>query len=252
MESDSPTENEPTSRSAQACERCRIKRVRCSGGKPCRRCQHQGSECTFGSLRGASKQSILLAIDELSPRFTWPRSASLSSNPTSSASSTGTSRSMSTSKSTGSTSRSSGNRSAKPVSTVDDEENQESDESYDDATVSSLASPIDGPSQLSQSQSKRTTKPRFKGRKTRISSACLECKKRRRKVGTDRLLEINLPSLTNICCSVREKTHVKHVQRSRLNVSMTQRWIVAARHTFKGELLTALPMPFVLKSLRMN
>ena len=63
---------------------------------------------------------------------------------------------------------------------------EESDLDLDDLTNSSQASPVDATFIKSESGSKRTkTKSRGKGRKTRISSACLECKKRRRKCTGD-------------------------------------------------------------------
>lgn len=98
---------------------------------------------------------------------------------------------MSASKSS-STSRSPGRILETPASTVDgveggeDEDMEGSERDLDldgaDLTDSSLASPIDiAPTSFGPSSKRTTSKARGKGRKTRISSACLECKKRRRK-----------------------------------------------------------------------
>ena len=162
----------------QACERCRIKRIRCSGDQPCERCQQQGSECSFGYPRGYRRRSIL---DEHSRTYSADQSPG-ASMATSSLTSSRASRSKSQSKSTSSTSRSSGPQSQTPAISVEDEDKQENELSLDDYTDSSLASPVDATFKELKRRPKRTT-ARPQRRTTRISSACLECKKRRRKVG---------------------------------------------------------------------
>ena len=191
-------------RSSQACERCRIKRIRCSGDNPCQRCEQQGAECVFGFGRGDRKKVILNAIGEPGPSslhyYQWPESAGLFAASSSLASSPRASRSMSTSLSAGrrrSVGQSPGytaEASASTVSEMDgvdgdvkqEDMKEESDFDLDDLTDSSLASPVDVTSIKSESGSKRAkAKSRGKGRKTRISSACMECKKRRRRCTGD-------------------------------------------------------------------
>ncbi|KAI0738172.1 hypothetical protein C8Q80DRAFT_262157 [Daedaleopsis nitida] len=38
-------------RTQQACKRCRIRKVKCSGGSPCKRCSKTGGECSYLELR---------------------------------------------------------------------------------------------------------------------------------------------------------------------------------------------------------
>jgi Domain of unknown function (DUF3425) len=101
---------------------------------------------------------------------------------------------MSANKSTSFTARSSSLQSKAPSSAVDEEDRQENELSFDDFTDASLTSPIDVHTQPSELRSKRT---RPKGRKSNISSACLECKKRRRKVCGNPLAEVHT-SLTSL------------------------------------------------------
>ena len=88
---------------------------------------------------------------------------------------------MSTSKSSSSNARSSAPQSDNPASTVDGDEIYDGENSLDDVTDSSVASPIATTAQSAEPQKRKASKGKGKGRKTRISSACFECKKRRRK-----------------------------------------------------------------------
>ena len=102
-------------------------------------------------------------------------------------------------KSTSFTSRSSGPRSKGPSSTVDKEDQWENELSFDEFTDSSLTSINTQPS---VSCSKRTkSKARPKVYKFRTSSACLECKKRRRKVCGNLLPEVESHSDESIQCT---------------------------------------------------
>ena len=52
-----------------ACEACRKKRVRCSGDRPvCIQCREQRLACEYGYPRGARRRSILAALDDRAAR----------------------------------------------------------------------------------------------------------------------------------------------------------------------------------------
>ena len=155
-------------RIAHACQLCREKRARCSGHRPmCQRCQLQGVECIYGYARGDRRRSLLAALEEHNARGdqTMPRPESSHLD-----------RSALLKLTIGTGERLS----------IDDKD-AAMDDIDDDTTESSIQSPIhlkheDAISELSTtSRSAR----RKQHRRTRVSSACLECKKRRRKVSRE-------------------------------------------------------------------
>ncbi|KAK1982909.1 hypothetical protein LZ30DRAFT_716055 [Colletotrichum cereale] len=48
-----------------ACETCRAKKAKCSGGKPCSRCQSRGLDCKYETRSSRTKHSLRLEIEEL-------------------------------------------------------------------------------------------------------------------------------------------------------------------------------------------
>jgi len=55
-----------TKRTALACERCRMKKLRCMGGHPCGACQRASADCDFGDRVWDSQQSISATNQRLS------------------------------------------------------------------------------------------------------------------------------------------------------------------------------------------
>jgi hypothetical protein len=178
MNTDTAQQTGPSARTPQACERCRLKRARCSGTKPCDRCIQAGAGdgCVYGFSRGERRASLLAVIND---------QKILQS--TMSAAARGL-QSEAPSRATSSSQDQSSSRSPLPSRGVKIAD-RPPDDLYDsdmstEATGSSLTSPVD--SAPSQPRNKGKGKARSKSskhdnRKSRISSACLECKKRRRK-----------------------------------------------------------------------
>ncbi|WWC89934.1 uncharacterized protein L201_004863 [Kwoniella dendrophila CBS 6074] len=52
-------------RASLACERCRIKKLRCTGGHPCSSCQRVNERCDFGDKAADSQQGVLIANQRL-------------------------------------------------------------------------------------------------------------------------------------------------------------------------------------------
>lgn len=152
------------SRTNQACERCRSKRIRCSGESPCERCRKQGEECIFGYARGARKQSILTALDQHNRqqkhKTNLAETTSDETPPSFPSVTPASSGSLEKSPNQG-------------------HEGSNSGPSVGGSTDSASASP---PEASRQPNPKPRTLLRRGSRKTRVSYACMECKRRRRKV----------------------------------------------------------------------
>lgn len=54
-----------TQRATYACERCRLKKLRCTGGHPCGACRRAGIECDFGDRGLDWQQSLSLTNQRL-------------------------------------------------------------------------------------------------------------------------------------------------------------------------------------------
>jgi hypothetical protein len=177
MNTNTPQQSGPSARTVQACELCRVKRARCSGSKPCDRCLQAGAgdSCVYGFPRGELRASLLAAIDDHQNRQKM--------------SSTG--QGLRTDTCSGpipSSQDKSSSNSPHPLKVVKTADDISDDDSITDmsteATNSPLTSPVD--SAPNQKRDKGKGKAQSKSskrdnRKSRISSACLECKKRRRK-----------------------------------------------------------------------
>jgi Fungal Zn(2)-Cys(6) binuclear cluster domain len=183
VDTDSSSPNQSVQRIARACERCRHKHVRCSGHTPCIRCQKDGEECIYGYPRGARKKSILTAIDE---HNNSRQDASQPPRLVVATGDTSTSPQLSNSKLDvpmqilSSKDASSVNTSTRSQSREVGFDEQENEDVVCIATDSSVSSLLDV--SLRDQEPKQRLPTRARARKTRISSACLECKKRRRKV----------------------------------------------------------------------
>nr|XP_036580505.1 Conidial development protein fluffy [Colletotrichum truncatum]KAF6788417.1 Conidial development protein fluffy [Colletotrichum truncatum] len=63
--SKSSSKRKPRSCISKACETCRAKKAKCSGGKPCSRCKSRGLGCAYETRSSRTKQSLRLEIEEL-------------------------------------------------------------------------------------------------------------------------------------------------------------------------------------------
>lgn len=157
----------PSHRISHACENCRAKRIRCSGDRPvCQPCQESNTPCVYGFARGDRRRSLLDALEEHTGSISSPVSSKKA-------------------------------KQLPPLKTdLDDDIDADgalSDENVDDAdehttTESSITSPSQTTTQGSKppTQKSKGKSRQLPGRRARISSACLECKKRRRKVRADK------------------------------------------------------------------
>jgi hypothetical protein len=57
-ENEGQTQKRRTQRTTWACERCRMKKLRCMGGPPCGACQRATAECDFGDRGWDSQQTL--------------------------------------------------------------------------------------------------------------------------------------------------------------------------------------------------
>lgn len=60
------TQKQRAQRTTMACERCRMKKLRCIGGHPCSACQRAKTECGFGDRELDSQNSISVANQRIS------------------------------------------------------------------------------------------------------------------------------------------------------------------------------------------
>lgn len=59
---DRPYERQRSQRATWACERCRFKKLRCTGGRPCSACRRAEIECDFGDRGLDQQQSACISI----------------------------------------------------------------------------------------------------------------------------------------------------------------------------------------------